>query len=158
MGFKVIWIFPTFLLALGVTLPASNPAGDVHVSPYVWVDACKECHQDIYGAWAKTKHRVALFRLSGEQRRDKCIGCHATGLEAVISSGEVVLNGGVQCEACHGPALAHASAATEEFPTIEGLTRPKETVCVKCHCEESPHFQWFDYETLSKFVHPVDKP
>jgi hypothetical protein len=158
MGFKVYWIGPAFLLGLGVTLPASNPAVDANISPYMWAGGCKECHQEIYSAWAKTKHKVALFRLGGEQRRDKCGGCHMTGFGEVISSGAVVLNGGVQCEACHGPALAHAIAATEEFPITEGLTRPKESVCVKCHCEESPHFQWFDYKTLSQFVHPLDKP
>jgi hypothetical protein len=159
MGARMIWIVPGVLLALGATMPVSNPTGDVDVSPYVWAEACKECHQEIYQAWAKSKHKVALFRLSEAERRSECVRCHVTGLgEVIYSRDDAALNGGVQCEACHGPALAHASAATDAFPIIEGLIRPKERECVKCHCEESPHFQFFDYKTLSRFVHPVGDP
>lgn len=158
MSSKMAWIAPSVALGLGLTLFGSSTASDIDTFPYVWAEACKECHPEIYQAWAKTKHKTALYRLGERQRKGDCVTCHVTGPDQVLYQGEAELNAGVQCEACHGPARAHAAAATENLlPLTEALTLPDEKVCVQCHSKNSPHYQWFDYKTLHKFVHPVDE-
>jgi hypothetical protein len=89
--------------------PAPQAAPSAQASGYAWADACKSCHQQIYDAWVRTKHARALERLSsGEQEKD-CVGCHVTGPHSRVLDGRKVLNAGVQCEECHGPAAAHAA-------------------------------------------------
>ena len=157
MGSRWIWILPALVLMLGVSVIVPISAGDVHSSPYVWAKACKGCHEEIYRAWGKTKHKVALHRLSDKQQRDRCVKCHVTGFDKVVYQGDVELNGGVQCEVCHGPALSHVAAAENDLLPLSGpMKLPSKDVCVRCHCTDSPHYQWFDYKTMRKFVHSLD--
>jgi hypothetical protein len=141
------------LVSLGV-LTRATPRQAAPGDGYAWADACKSCHADIYEAWSRTKHSRAISRLnSGDQQKD-CIGCHVTGADAKVEKDGKFVNGSVQCEACHGPAAAHAAD-----PAVRtGLVRkaPRE-VCEKCHNSKSPHFRGFYYEGMLAFSHPVPK-
>ncbi len=121
-------------------------------STYAWADTCKECHEGIYQAWAKTKHKTSTRRLAAGERQGACVGCHVTGSELIIEEGEEI-NSGVQCEACHGPAKAHADGASEAPPATEGLEKPAEERCKECHNKNSPHYKEFNYKLLVRFVH-----
>jgi hypothetical protein len=75
---------------------------------------CKNCHQDIYPRWNKTKHAKAFDSLTPNNTYDKkdhtkdkdCLPCHTTGYnnpnhKRLFIVEEMYNN--VQCEACHGP-------------------------------------------------------
>ena len=152
---RVAWILPV-VISMGLVTVGAGPAGDIDRSPYVWADACQECHSEIYQAWTKTKHKMALNRLNEDLRDKDCVRCHLTGSVTILRRGETELNAGVQCEACHGPALSHATAAGADLLALtEPLELPDEKVCVRCHCKESPRFQWFEYRMMRQFVHPT---
>jgi hypothetical protein len=126
--------------------PAQAPAG------YAWADSCRSCHQEIYEAWAKTKHATALDRLSSGEQDQPCVGCHLTGAKTRILDGRKVLNRGIQCEACHGAAAAHAAD-----PTVKtGLIKvPGESLCEECHSSKSPKFKGFFYAGMAALSHKV---
>ena len=120
---------------------------------YAWAAACKDCHADIHAYWEKSKHGRALLRLRGEdQNAPACVNCHVTGgAGKVLVKGDVV-NGGVQCESCHGPSAAHVANPTEKPPARV----PAAAVCESCHHAKSPHFRGFFYQGMLKFgTHPV---
>ena len=64
----------------------SQPATPADTTAYVWDEACKDCHSDIYEAWARTKHKTALNRLSTTEREQPCAACHLTGSATPIVS------------------------------------------------------------------------
>jgi hypothetical protein len=123
----------------------------VQAPGYAWADSCKTCHGAIYEAWAKTKHATALDRLSGSEQEKECIGCHVTGPKArVTDTSKKVLNKGIQCESCHGPAAAHVAD-----PKVKtGLTKtPPSSTCEQCHNDKGPHFKGFWYDAMKTLVH-----
>jgi hypothetical protein len=126
------------------------PAATPQVPGYSWADSCRSCHETIYNAWAKTKHATALERLSSLEQEKECIGCHVTGPKSRISDGKKVLNRGVQCEACHGGAAAHAAD-----PAVKtGLVKvPSSARCEECHSDKGPHFKGFWYDAMRGLVH-----
>ena len=121
---------------------------------YVWADACRKCHEDIYASWSKTKHAKALGRLSAEEQQKECVGCHVTGPKQKLEKNGKVVNGGIQCESCHGASAAHAADPTTH--TAFGA-KPPEKVCTSCHSDKSPHFKGFFYQGMASFSHPVKK-
>jgi predicted CXXCH cytochrome family protein len=126
--------------------PASQAPG------YAWADSCRNCHQEIYDAWAKTKHANALDRLSSSEQEQPCVGCHLTGPKTRITEGRKVLNRGIQCEACHGAAAKHAADTTVNA----GLVKvPPESLCVECHSSKSPKFKGFYYAGMASLSHNV---
>ena len=144
----------TFVLGLAVcaaaaaaqdAAPASAPQG------YAWADSCKSCHEEIYDAWAKTKHASALDRLSASEQEQPCAGCHLTGAKTRVMDGRKVLNRGVQCEACHGAAQAHVANTS-----VLGIVKtPPESRCVECHNDKSPKFKGFFYSGMAALSHKV---
>ena len=86
----------------------------------------------------------------------------AFGEEAAVR-GKVTNEEGVSCEACHGPGSGYYKMSTmkklyagEIEDATVGLAKPDEALCVKCHNEESPTYQPFDFATFSaKIAHPV---
>jgi hypothetical protein len=56
-----------------------------------------------------------------------CASCHAS--EAGAQDASIHVN--VSCEACHGPAAAHASSAAAATTTV--LTEPTSGICATCH-------------------------
>jgi hypothetical protein len=118
---------------------------------YAWADSCRSCHEAIYDAWAKTKHANALDRLSSAEQEQACVGCHVTGPKARVLDGGKVLNRGVQCEACHGAAAAHAADTS-----VLGIVKtPPEARCAECHNDKGPHFRGFFYAGMAAFSHKV---
>jgi cytochrome c554/c'-like protein len=123
------------------------PAG---ASNYAWAGACKRCHEPVYKAWANTKHATALARLGDDDRKQGCVGCHVTGPKSMVMDGSKVVNEGVQCEACHGAALAHVADPSN----VVGLARtPSADICEACHSTRSPHFKGFFYSAMAGLVH-----
>jgi hypothetical protein len=140
-------------LAIGVAAPvAQNAAPADAPAGYAWADSCKSCHQEIYDAWAKTKHASALDRLSASEQEQPCVGCHLTGAKTRVVDGRKVLNRGIQCEACHGAAAAHAAD-----PKVKtGLVKvPPESLCEECHSSKSPKFKGFFYTGMAALSHKV---
>jgi predicted CXXCH cytochrome family protein len=101
----------------------------------------------------------------------KCSRCHVSGREVHRPDAEG--NGpraswralGVDCEECHGPALAHAEAwermdPDEELVRLEALpTDQSVAVCIRCHMEgdiADPHFEIGD--ELYEHVDPCHDP
>jgi Cytochrome c554 and c-prime len=119
---------------------------------YAWADACKKCHEPIYEAWARTKHATALDRLSSSEQEKDCINCHVTGPKAKITEGRKVVNAGVQCETCHGPAAAHVADPTVKAGLVKS---PKQDMCEECHSSKSPHFKGFFFAAMAPIVHHV---
>jgi hypothetical protein len=127
-------------------------------SPYIGAEACKTCHAAICDSWSKTKHARAAGRVRDEDRESgTCMGCHATGTAEQIAQERLNPSlPGVQCEACHGPARAHATS--ESGKVMTGLVRhPQSGECERCHNTQSPHFQGFVYRAMALLVHAKGK-
>lgn len=62
---------------------------------------------------------------------------------------------GVSCEVCHGPAgdyLASHIKKDKALAKADGLMKPNEQLCVKCHNKNSPTFKEFKYAEAIKLV------
>jgi hypothetical protein len=71
----------------------------------------------------------------------RCFSCHSTGpLRVARDNGIVPRELGVRCEACHGPAAAHASDPTKVRPRNPGRLSPAELneLCGECHRKPAP--------------------
>lgn len=130
----------------------SQPAVPADTSAYVWDAACKDCHADIYDAWAKTKHKTALNRLSAADHDQPCAGCHLTGSPKPVMVDNKIANTGVQCESCHGPGKEHVDTAKAGTPA-KFAKQPTESTCVECHNEKSPHYHGFFFSAMRGLVH-----
>ncbi|MFA6169026.1 MAG: multiheme c-type cytochrome [Gemmatimonadaceae bacterium] len=136
---------------------APAPAPVVDNADYVGADACKVCHEKHYEAWAATKHSRALSKLQASDREGgKCIKCHVTGSEAMITAqGATPSFPNVQCEGCHGAGAAHIEAA-KTGDTVTARPKPTtETSCTRCHNETSPHYKPFFYSAMKGLSHSV---
>ena len=151
--------FGVLVLLAALPLATANWASAQTSLPegFAWAGACKDCHSDIYKSWAATKHAKAFKRLKGGDQEKPCVGCHVTGAKSVVKEGGDIVNAGVQCEACHGPAKAHAENAKTAPPALEGLMKPAAVGCEACHNDKSPHFKGFFYDGMITLVHRVDK-
>lgn len=157
-GKLVLAVIGCGLLLLGAAV-AQEPAAP-QASPFVGGEACKECHESYFTAWADTKHAKAFNRLSAADREGgQCIRCHVTGTpETIAAEGAKPSLPGVQCEACHGAGRAHMEAAKA------GNTKPGRIVkksdeknCTSCHNPNSPHYRPFFYNAMIGLVHRVKK-
>ncbi len=132
------------VLPAGITGPRGS-----RTESYRGAEACRDCHESIYDAWAGTAHAHAWETLTGISRqldRD-CTPCHSTGFyETGGFQNEVTTPHltGVQCEVCHGNGFAHAGD-----PGIRTGVDAR-SVCRDCHNEEqTPEF---DFETFWKKI------
>lgn len=133
---------------------------------------CISCHQEIYKSWKSTPHARAMTRLinEGEQFNPERMRRATTGygepggfIHPRFTQSQTLMN--VQCEACHGPALAHADVETRlkaavmpadksELEAESKKTLPRKAVpeelCRKCHDPRfSPDFDYKrDYEKV----------
>jgi hypothetical protein len=153
-----IVVLTSALAMLGATDGAAQDVAAAQPeSPYVGASGCRSCHEAIHDAWSKTKHANAIFRLSGgDKRSGKCIRCHVTGSDDQIAAeADKPSLPNVQCEACHGPARAHATTAKAEPPATTGLAPAGAAMCERCHNQTSPHYKPFFYNGMRRLVHLV---
>ena len=179
MGKTVIRTTMAAMLALVVATGAW--AGPVK---YVGVKKCAMCHKkptvgEQYAIWKKTAHAKAwetlatpkamkLAKKAGvedPQKDERCAKCHTTawGEDPANLGTKFKVEDGVGCESCHGAGGKYAKkkimkqiTSGEIEPASVGLTIPDEKVCVKCHNEDSPVFEGFDYEKAKKKIaHPI---
>jgi len=153
---------------------------------YVGVRVCAECHADRaaghqFSLWRASKHAGAyaalwgpearkiatLSGITGEPRKSPvCLGCHATAAtaEAWEREGTLVLQDGVQCEACHGPGSEYIPRdvmAERNRAMAAGLKMPDERTCLICHNTKGSHVAVlgspvFDVKAgLAASAHPV---
>jgi len=179
---------------VSVTLASSNPAEPAQakkVNHYIGAAKCKNCHSVAdngaqFDCWTKSKHSEAFKTLGGDaakkiatekgiadaQKDDKCLKCHVTGFGLAEDQFKKGFDrtAGVQCETCHGPGEAHASArmaaaGAEEKPDpkvrkvvpegeIQIKTGPE--LCLGCHNSESPSFKNFCYAERLKVIAHYD--
>ncbi len=123
--------------------PTTAPAGP---SPYAGSAACAECHESQAEQWQTTRHAhaVASLEARGKEFDDECIGCHVVGYgepggARLGALGELA---NVGCEACHGPAAAHARAPESGSPSAAVPSAR----CERCHVpEHSPRYDYRAY-------------
>ncbi|MGH8103237.1 MAG: multiheme c-type cytochrome [bacterium] len=122
---------------------------------YSGAKSCEVCHHDQYDRWSDSKHAGAIITLlkSRDEYTVNCLPCHTTGFGEPGGFrnylGTATFSG-VQCEACHGPSLAHMRDAHKRGMKATSVQPPRPTrqTCLKCHTAEwSPHF---DYATAVK--------
>lgn len=108
---------------------------------------CQVCHEEIHGAWAKSRHSGAYRKLEDVNKAfdPDCIICHTVGFDTPggfldVESTPHLSN--VQCESCHGPAKAHAESGGHEKTLRNGS--PATDICAQCHTQ--PHSPQFDFE------------
>jgi YVTN family beta-propeller protein len=158
------------------------PALSVESNPrLIGARMCAKCHADTafgdqFGLWTKSAHpdafavlgtpraREAAVRAGVDgnpQTRIECLRCHATGLgEKPRSTAESFqVEGGVQCESCHGPGSGYSEEAImrdRPAAVAAGLVIPDENTCIRCHNDQCPvAAETFDFETAWKEInHP----
>lgn len=97
---------------------------------------CQACHQEFYSLWVDGQHGNAssdpefleAWQAQGSKR--ECLTCHASGYDEATGT---YLEGGVSCNACHGPVPA-------DHPNQPMPTDRTATLCGECHTET--YFEW----------------
>jgi 2',3'-cyclic-nucleotide 2'-phosphodiesterase (5'-nucleotidase family) len=133
----------------------SGPAKATVPSVYAGAKDCEACHEKAYKLWASSRHARAIDSLKPKSAEfdSNCVGCHVTafggegGFINVLQTPSLV---NVQCEACHGAALAHSNKPHNVHPGIGGAQQVRRMVtasfCIRCHTEErSPGFSFDKY-------------
>lgn len=172
------------VLAAGLTAAlAGGTVTEEKVLRYVGLAQCKMCHQsdtygDQYNIWRKGPHARAFDTLSefkslakaaelgieDPQADARCLRCHVTGWEAPDSLKTAVRHSnGVTCEACHGPgslyyrpAVKRSVCAGKIDPQSVGLILSDEAICRRCHNEDNPFHEPFDFEEFkAQICHPL---
>ena len=174
-GKIIVCVFVLGMLAIGSVAMAGHEL--------VGVGKCKMCHMagtgDQYKIWSETAHAQAFATLASDQSREiadelglgdpqkaaACLICHATsaflGEDVLINAkGKYADDEGVGCEACHGAGSDYRKAKVmkdREAAVANGLIiELDQAYCEKCHNEESPTFEGFDFEKQWELVkHPV---
>ncbi len=169
-------VLAAFLAAAAVAV-AEEPARE-----YVGLKKCKMCHKkkdkgNQYGQWLETAHAKAFETLGGEkaiekakelgidspQTDERCLKCHVTGygVDPALSL-KLIPENGVTCESCHGAGgdyykkktMKAIAKGTKDRESV-GLTKPDESVCLRCHNEDNPFYTEFDFDTaFEKIAHP----
>lgn len=173
------WAWPVTIglgMVVAIVLFRVSATGHDHISEgrFVGPGTCRECHQEQYDSWARTKMASTFdVLLPGEKVEEKrmvgldpdvdysqeeaCLPCHTTGYGLVggfISLEETPEMAGVTCEACHGHGGAYVKTVMDprnpSFSTSDanaaGLVYPPtEAVCRQCHNASSP-FVGMGYE------------
>lgn len=114
----------------------------LHKSPFATDQKCKTCHSAIHESWSKSRHANAVQTLKkmNQEFDPECVGCHVTGLmvrQGFKNMKETPELGGVQCESCHGPGLAHSQKPEKGYGPVT------EQTCRSCHTDErTPEFDF----------------
>ncbi len=123
------------------------PAPEAGQPHFVGDEACRDCHEEAFPIWEKSKHHEALKTLEqkGKGLHLDCVGCHVTGWQqpsGVCRIDKLEGHGQVGCESCHGPGSAHV----EDPDHVKADSRREAKVCTGCHDREnSPAFDFEKY-------------
>jgi hypothetical protein len=168
--------------ALVAFLAGTAASADEPARAYVGLKKCKMCHKkedkgNQYGQWLETGHAKAFETLGSDkalekgkeigvenpQADERCLKCHVTGYGVDAELGlKLVPENGVTCESCHGAGgdyykkkVMQGIADGKKDRDAVGLIKPDEAVCLKCHNEDNPFHEGFDYDTaFEKIAHP----
>ncbi len=154
----------------------------------VGVKKCKMCHKKAdkgnqFGQWQQSDHAGAYLTLGTDKAKQaaatlgiddpqsspKCLECHVTafGVMDDIAQQKITLEEGVSCESCHGAGGDYYKKKTMQGiadgkvdRASVGLTKPDAEVCARCHNEDNPFHEGFDFESAyAKIAHPrPEKP
>lgn len=116
----------------------------LHKSPFAGDAQCKTCHSDIHESWSKSLHAQAMATLNKTKQGfdPECVSCHVTGAgvrNGFVNKSDTPELVNIQCEACHGPGLAHSNSPKAGYGTTG------EETCRSCHNDEK--HPDFDYES-----------
>ncbi|MCU0643518.1 MAG: hypothetical protein MUC94_04595, partial [bacterium] len=108
---------------------------------YVGAKKCKECHNDQYLHWQKSRHARAFETLIKKAKQDdvQCAQCHTTGFaqyNGFYNYLETPEMADVQCEACHGIGKLHVQSVEriKSQKLKAAILAPiSEETCVGCH-------------------------
>lgn len=122
---------------LGQSARTAGPAYSGSIS-------CQWCHDDCTVALKDSGHMHALTTLerSGDAADPECVRCHVVGFDDREGwTRERPQLAHVDCEACHGPADAHAQG---QGPPP--APKPSPESCLRCHdMDNSPYFDFQTY-------------
>ncbi len=170
-----ILAIPAFVVLLALSVGATSQDNG-----YVGVDGCKMCHRseakgNQAGKWAESPHAKAFEVLGSDrakeiaqekgvgnpQEADACLSCHVTGHGETEKGPRYKVEDGVGCESCHGAGSAYNKMnimKDREAALAKGLLEVTEATCTKCHNENSPTFDGFNFEEMkAKIAHPNPK-
>jgi hypothetical protein len=81
----------------------------------------------------------------------ECLGCHATGVSVSYERDThrwvtSLVEGGVGCEACHGPGARHAESKSKADIVAFGSLTPaaQNAICASCHGPREPVYPFLD--------------
>lgn len=104
---------------------------------------CGNCHIGTQGEWVETAHADAWDGLQDSGHSQTfCEGCHTVGELGNVSTGTVghaatgeVRYQDVQCEACHGPGLAHVTNPNDATVPLAPMDVGLDLTlgCAECH-------------------------
>lgn len=102
---------------------------------YLTADECGRCHEEQLTQWKSTRHALALRTLIERNRVvQDCLVCHSEanrrGLPFEQEGADLF---GVDCAACHGAGLFHASRSGAKESIVR---KPAEILCRRCHTQE----------------------
>jgi len=118
---------------------------------YLTADECGRCHQEQLDQWRTTQHSHALGTLIAAARVvPECLVCHSeANRRGLPYDAEGADQYGVDCAACHGAGLFHASMEGARDTIVR---RPAEALCRRCHTAERDTGWALDLR-LPKVVH-----
>lgn len=185
----LMMLAPVLFLTLAATADGTR---GLEKHKYAGFLKCKRCHEksaigDQFSSWQKTKHANAFETLATEKAKkwareanvtdpqsdERCIKCHTTahGVPKEMVSRRFDREAGVQCEACHGAGKDYRKKKImldRELAIWKGMVPQTETVCLRCHKDESPAWDperytlengrkvGFDYDqAVLEIAHPV---
>jgi Cytochrome c554 and c-prime len=116
-------------------------------SPYAGEQACKDCHQEEYSVWSKSRHAHAFYTLQDVKKSfdPNCIICHTVGFDkpgGFIDPDTTPSLMHVQCESCHGAARKHVESGG--IKPVTNADWPSIRMCEQCHTQ--PHSPSFNFE------------
>lgn len=124
---------------------AAKIVGSLRDAGFVGSAQCRSCHEAEHAMWLGSKHARAVHALAAKQatRDPACLPCH---LKDVPPDGD---EGGLGCEACHGPGGRHVETAAtpERVPMARRrLAGTGDAACSGCHDKaNSPAFDLATY-------------
>ena len=136
--------FDAILIRRGI-----DPSAHRRVKVFAGSAACMQCHDKAGEIWSRSGHAMAFATLkkTDQEFDPECVTCHTTGASVrggFTNAQDTPDYVNVQCEACHGPGVAHVAKPRP------ASARSARNFCRGCHTDElSPDF---DYDIMWKKI------